>query len=168
YTDANNLTQFIGFFFGTLMIVTLMFKLFVYQNLIKTFRIGNAILASPAIIFLMLVALNVLVFFSSHFDLHNPFSLVFIVIVFSRFFAYLLRESFELYSVRLVLSALEMYSKKFISKNISCLFIFWSLIFGGLVLLFIKSFDIHTYKTILVLNTTVTLVWIFVAYWLLK
>lgn len=168
YTDENNLMQFLGFFFGSLMIVTLIFKLFVYQNLIKTFRIDKAMLASPVIIFMMLVFLNLLMLFPKHFDLHSPISLAFMVIVFSRFFAYLFRESFELYSLRLVLSALETYSKKVISKNITCLFILWSFIFAGLVLLFIKSFDIQSYTSILLLSSTFALAWIFVAAWLLK
>ncbi len=168
YTDVYNLTQFLGFFLGFLMIVTLLFKLFVYQNLIKTFRISKAILSSPIIILFMLVTLNIIIFSSKLFDLHNPFAIAFMVIVLSRFFAYLLRESFEFYALKLVLSAIETYSKKIISKNITSLLILWSLILGGLILLVIKSFDIHTFKTILLLNTIFAIIWIYVSNWLSK
>ena len=74
-------------------------------------------LSSPIILFFMLLTLNVLTFFPRHFDLHNPFSLALLVIFFSRFFAYLLRESFELYSIKLILSALETYGKKKYNGN---------------------------------------------------
>ncbi len=166
YTDDNSLTQFLSFFLGFLTIVTLSFKLFVYQNLIKTFRISKAILASPIIILFMLFTINILFLTYKHTELKNPFTIVFMVIVLSRFVAYLLRESFEFYSLKLVLTAIETYSKKIISKNITSLLILWSLILGGLILLIIKSFDVHAYRTIILINTAFTIVWIYIANWL--
>lgn len=166
YSDIEVLTKFLGVFFGSMMFVSLLFKLFVYQNLIKTFRISRAILFSPSVVFLLLSGLCALLMIPGHSDLRNPYALGFLLILFSRFFAFLLRESFELSSMRLLLAAFETFGKKNISRSITSVLMMWAFLFGGLVLLLVKSLDIHSLTKIIFLNCSLSFVWIIVAMWL--
>lgn len=166
YSDIKVLTMFLGVFFGALMIVNLLFKLFVYQNLIKTFQISRAILFSPSVMFLLLIGLIALLLIPGQSEMRNPYALGFLLILFSRFFSFLLRESFELSSIRLLMAALETYGSKAISRSLTGVLTMWAILFGGLVLLLVKSLEIHALKTIIFLNCSFAFIWIIVALWL--
>jgi ATP:ADP antiporter, AAA family len=163
YESYANLVQFIGMFFAGLMCITLLFKLFVFQNLIKTFRINKAIYLSPVFMLFAMLLLNGLNYIPSKIFGNNQAIYLFVLIVFARFFAYVLKESFELYSVRMVFSAISCFSKKLISPNTNNLLILWGYLFSGLVLLLTMSFDLFNVRNIIVLNTIFVVLWIVVS-----
>lgn len=162
-SDRNHLVQFMGFFLASTMMISILFKLFVYQNLIKTFRISRALQLSPLFMALMLLAVNMLLLVPKYSSVTSPFSFVFLSIVFSRFFSYLLRESFEFFSLKLLFSAIETYTHRQISNFLNQLLNFWSFIFAGLLLLLFNSFEIRTMSGILVFSVGFAFVWLLIS-----
>ncbi len=165
YTDIENLVKFIGFFFGSIMLVNLVFKVFVYQNLVKTFRISKALFLAPVFFVVSLSLLNVLLLNPSRSIISSPFTLVFLMVLFSRFFAFLFRESFENLSVKQYFIAIETFNRKPLSRNLFNVIGFWSFLVGGLVLLMLLALDIKTFSFILFLNLVVAIVWLLVTVW---
>lgn len=163
YSDENHLRQFIGFFLAAIMVVNFLFKLFVYQNLIKTFKINKALQLSPLFMVLMLLAINTLLIMPQYNDITNPYSLVFLCIVFCRFFSYLLRESFEFFSLKLFYSAIETNIHRKVSGFINQLLNFWAFIFAGLLLLLFNSLEIKSLSGILVVSIGFAFVWLIVS-----
>jgi len=163
YSDENHLRLFMGFFLAAIMVVNLLFKLFVYQNLIKSFRISKALQLSPLFMVLMLLVINTLLIMPQYSNITSPYSLVFLCIVFSRFFSYLLRESFEFFSLKLFFSAIETYTHRRVSGFLSQLLNFWFFIFSGLLLLLFNSFEIRSLSGILVVNIGFAFVWLLVS-----
>lgn len=163
YSDENHLRQFMSFFLAAIMVISLLFKLFVYQNLIKSFKINKALQLSPLFIVLMLLAINTLLIMPQYNNITNPYSLVFLCIVFSRFFSYLLRESFEYFSLKLFFSAIETYTQRKVSGFLNQLLNFWAFIFAGLLLLLFNSFEIRSLSGILVVSIGFAFVWLIVS-----
>lgn len=168
YTDIENLIKFVGFFFGSLMMVNVVFKVFVYQNLVKTFRISKALFLSPVFFVISLSLLNILLLNPSRSVISSPFTLVFLIVLFSRFFAFLLRESFENLSVKQYFIAIETFNRKQLSRNLFNVIGFWSFLLAGLVLLMLLALDIKTFSFILYLNLVVAFVWLFITIWTSK
>lgn len=162
-SDKDHLVQFMGVFLAATMVVSILFKLFVYQNLIKTFRISRALQLSPLFMALMLLAINMLFLMPQYSSITSPFSLVFLSIVFSRFFSYLLRESFEFFSLKLVFSAIETYTHRQVSNFLNQLLNFWSFIFAGLLLLLFNSLEIRTMSGVLVFSVGFAFAWLLVS-----
>jgi hypothetical protein len=165
YTDVTNLIKFIGFFFGSLMMVNIVFKVFVYQNLVKTFRISKALFLSPFFFVGSLVILNLLLLNPNRSIISSPFTLVFLVVLFSRFFAFLLRESFENLSVKQYFIAIETFNRKDLSRNLFNVIGFWSFLFSGLVLLMLLALDIKTFSFILQINLIIAFIWLLLTIW---
>jgi len=163
YVDRFQFTQFLSFFLAVAMMVNLLFKLFVYQNLIKTFRINSALQLSPLVMVLLLSAINVLMILPGYDNLASPYSMVFLCVVFGRFFSFLLRESFEYYSLKLFFSAIETYTSRLISGFLNLLLHFWAFIFGGLLLLLANSLEFTSLHFILMVNAGFAFVWLIVS-----
>lgn len=163
FADPAHVVQFIAFFWASSMVVNLLFKLFVYQNLIKTFRVSRALQLSPFFMVIILLGINVLLLMPQFNDMTTPFSLAFLSIVFCRFFSFLLRESFEFFSLKLFFSALETYTKRHVSNLLTQLLNFWSFIFAGLLLLLFNSFEIRSMSGILVVSVGFTFLWMIVS-----
>ncbi len=168
YTDIENLVKFIGFFFGSIMMVNIVFKVFVYQNLVKTFRISKALFLAPVFFVVSLTLLNVLLLNPSRSIISSPFTMVFLMVLFSRFFAFILRESFEYLSVKQYFIAIETFNRKPLSRNLFNVIGFWSFLVGGLILLMLLALDIKTFSFIMFLNLVVALVWLLVTIWTSK
>jgi hypothetical protein len=168
FAGLQNLIQFTALFLAAIMVVNMLFKLFVYQNLIKTFKINKAVLLSPVFILLVLVLINSLLFIPSHADYYKPTIILFTVIVFARFFSFILRESFELYSVRLIFTAISSYSQQWISQNIINLLYIWAFLFGGLALLFYTSFDFMNIRYVLGIITFMAICWLWASIVLIR
>ncbi len=160
YTDIDNLVKFVAFFFGSVMMVSIVFKVFVYQNLIKTFRIGKALFLSPIFFVGCLLILNILLLKPSRAVISSPFTLVFLMVLFSRFFAFLLRESFENLSAKQYFIAIESFNRKPLSRNLINVIGFWSFLVAGLVLLMLLSLDIKTFTFIMYLNMAIAVAWL--------
>ena len=168
YPDFKELVPFLGVFFATVMLVNQVLKLFVYQNLIKTFRISMALFIPPLFMIGVLLAINVLMLIPSMAEFYNPTSIAFLLIILSRFFAFLWRESFELQSLRIIYSALSKYMKRVISSNLTNLLGLWALLMIGLVLLLIKSIEPFSLRINLLINSGFVVIWAIVAFVLNK
>jgi hypothetical protein len=168
YESYTSLVRFIAMFFAGLAIITLLFKLFVYQNLIKTFHINKAIYLAPVFMLFMMLFLNSVIYIQSRYFWSGQTIYLFSLIVFARFFSFVFRESFELYSVRMIISAISSYAQKSISSNIYNLFSIWGYLFSGLALLLIMSFDLFSVSNIIYANTLFAVLWIAVSVLMVK
>lgn len=163
FTDYKDLVMFLAIFFAATMGVNLAFKLFVYQNLIKTFRINKALFLPSVFLLGVLVVLGALYFIPHHLNFLLPARLIFLTILLGRFFAYILRESFEVNVFRLILSAFSTYSQKIISPNVGNLLRFWGYLLAGLVFLLIASLGFRYTHTHLLSNMAFVVCWIVVS-----
>ncbi|HEX2935154.1 MAG TPA: hypothetical protein VHO72_07355 [Bacteroidales bacterium] len=163
FTDYKDLVMFLAIFFAATMGVNLAFKLFVYQNLIKTFRINKALFLPSVFLLGVLVVLGALYFIPHHLNFLLPARLIFLTILLGRFFAYILRESFEVNVFRLILSAFSTYSQKIISPNVGNLLRFWGYLLAGLVFLLIASLGFRYTHTHLLSNMAFVICWIVVS-----
>jgi hypothetical protein len=161
YSSYEDQVVFLSFFLATIMIINLIFKLFVYQNLIKTFRINNVLYLSSCFLLFILLTLTILIFVPAHSNFYQPTILVFMLVVFGRFFAFLFRESLELNVFRLIISAFSTYGKKLISPTVLNLLNFWACLLSGLILLLIVSFDFQRIYAVMFSNQFFVLCWVF-------
>jgi hypothetical protein len=163
FSNFDEMVMFLGIFLASTMAVNLGFKLFVYQNLIKTFRINKALFLPSVFLLGIVSSLIVLYFLPQRMGFRLPTRLIFLFILLGRFFAYVLRESFELNVFRLILSAFSTYSQKVISANVANILRFWGYLFGGLVLLLVLSLDLGYEHTLLFGNLGFLLCWLLVS-----
>lgn len=95
YPDPDKLAQFLGVFMGTLMVITLLIKAFVYSKLMKTYGLKVALLISPAILGIFtLIALAIGNFYGYAAGTAG-FTLFFLLIVSSKLFAKSLKDAIE-------------------------------------------------------------------------
>lgn len=163
FNNFKDLVLFLAVFFAATMGVNLAFKLFVYQNLIKTFRINKALYLPSVFLLGILVVLGALYFIPHHLNFLLPARLIFLTVLLGRFFAYILRESFELNVFRLILSAFSTYSQKVISPNVANLLRFCGYLLAGLTFLLIASLDFSYMHTHLLSNMAFVVCWIIVS-----
>lgn len=166
YTHPKSLSTFLTLFIITTMVLTFVFRLFVYQNLIKTFKFNKATIIAPAFSALALLTIGFMMMFPHRFTLTSPYSFLFLAILFTRIFAYLIRESFERNALNLNFVAQENLTKTKIDTNINTLFQFWAFLFSGMILLTLKAAEINNISHRLVINLLFALFWIYIAYWL--
>lgn len=163
YKSTVSLTKFLVLFFLATVVLTYAFKLFVYQNLIKTFKLNKAILIAPFISILAVAGISFLMLFPMKFNFASNYSLLFLALVFSRIFVQLIRESFEFYSLKLNLVSQESLSGRRIDGVILSAFNFWALLLSGMILLILKSADIYDTQIRLAINLLATFIWLVVA-----
>jgi hypothetical protein len=163
YTSTVSLTKFLVLFFLATVILTYAFKLFVYQNLIKTFKLNKAILVAPVISILAVAGISFLMLFPMKFNFARNYSLLFLALVFSRIFVQLIRESFEFYSLKLNFVSQESISRRHIDLVILSTFNFWALLLSGMILLILKSADIYDTQIRLAINLLATFIWLAIA-----
>lgn len=168
YHGKWQIVQFMGFFLAVSMVVNFLFKMFVYQNLIKTFKINKALMLSPLFMVGALVSVNVLMLMPGYGSMMTPYSLVFISIVLVRLFSFLLRESFEFFSLKLFFAAVEIYSKKIIAGFLMFFLNFWAFIFSGLMLLLFNTLDYQMFSVNFIASVGFAFVWLLVAMQLSK
>lgn len=95
YPDPDKLAQFLGVFMGTLMVITLLIKAFVYSKLMKTYGLKVALLISPAILGIFtLIALAIGNFYGYAAGTAG-FTLFFLLIVSSKLFTKSLKDAIE-------------------------------------------------------------------------
>ncbi len=163
YKSSVSLTKFLVLFFLATVVLTYAFKLFVYQNLIKTFKLNKAILVAPVISILALAGISFLMLFPMKFNFARNYSLLFLSLVFSRIFVQLIRESFEFYSLKLNLVSQESLSGRRIDGIILSMFNFWAILLSGMILLILKSADIYDTQIRLAINLLAAFIWLFIA-----
>jgi ATP:ADP antiporter, AAA family len=95
YPDSNDLTKFLGAFFGTVMFFTLMMKLFVYSKFMKTYGLKVSLVLSPFLLILFTVAASVIGIFGGYTASSKGFVFFFLVIALSRLFSLTLKSSIE-------------------------------------------------------------------------
>jgi len=162
-TNPISLTKFLILFFLITTVLSYVFKVFVYQNLIKTFKFNKAIIFPPTITIFALFCLSIMFLFPKQFDISSPYSLLFLALVFTRIFAQLIRESFEYYTLKLNLVAQESFSNRKIDLGILNMFNFWAIFFSGMILLILKSADINNLQFRVIINFFVASLWLFIA-----
>lgn len=162
------LSNFLVLFFLTASSLIFIFKIFVYQNLIKNFKINKAIILAPAATILALIAISIMLLFPKKFDLGFAYSLLFLGVVFTRIFVQLIRESFEFYTLKLNLVSQEYLAQKKINAGILTIFTFWSFFLAGMILLILKAAEVNGDQMRVLVNLLVALVWLFVAFLLNK
>lgn len=163
YKSSAGLTKFLVLFFLATIVLTYTFKLFVYQNLIKSFKINKAIILAPAISILAFTGISFLMLFPSKFSLDRNYSLLFLGLVFSRIFIQIIRESFEFYSLKMNFVSQESLSGKKIDGGINSIFNFWAILLSGMILLILKSADITDLQARMAINLGVAIIWLLVA-----
>ncbi len=163
YKSTVSLTKFLVLFFLVTTILSFVFKLFVYQNLIKNFKLNKAIIFAPIISILALVGISTLMLFPARFNFDTAYSLLFLGLVFTRIFVQLIRESFEFYGLKLNFVSQESVSNRKIDREILSLFDFWAFFFSGMILLIIKSIEINNVQLRIVLNLLVAIAWFVIA-----
>jgi ATP:ADP antiporter, AAA family len=159
YQNITGYYKILGLFISGEMIICIVFKLFVYQNLIKAFKVNKALLLSPALMGFVMIILNFLLFFPLLTRWGIWWLNVFYLVVFVRFFVFVLKESFELYSIKMIFTAISTHANLKISENIHLSLITLGGFFSGVILLLIKSFDLISIRHIIYLNTFLALVW---------
>lgn len=157
------LTKFLVVFFVVATVLSYSFKLFVYQNLIKNFDLSKAVIFAPLISILAISGISILMLFPSQFNFGYSYSLLFLILVFSRVFVHLTRESFEFYSLRMNFISQESLSEKKIDTGIISIFNFWALFLSGMILLIIKAAEFNDVQTRLYFNLLVAAVWFVIA-----
>lgn len=162
------LSKFLVLFFLTSSSLIFIFKIFVYQNLIKNFKINKAIILAPAATILALVAISIMLLFPKKFDLGFAYSLLFLGIVFTRIFVQLIRESFEFYTLKLNLVSQEYLGGKKIDGGILTVFTFWSFFLAGMIMLILKAAEVNNDQIRVLVNLFVASVWLLVAFLLNK
>jgi ATP:ADP antiporter, AAA family len=168
YKSPISLTKFLILFFLITTFLGYVFKVFVYQNLIKTFKFYKAIIFPPVISIIALFCLSIMFFLPNWFNLNSPYSLMFLAIVFTRIFVQLIRESFEYYTLKLNLVAQESLANRRIDSSLLNIFNFWAVFFSGMILLILKSVDINNLQYRVLINLLVAFFWLIIAYALSK
>ncbi|HEX3006700.1 MAG TPA: HEAT repeat domain-containing protein [Bacteroidales bacterium] len=163
YKSTVSLTKFLVLFFLVTTVLSYAFKLFVYQNLIKSFKLNKAIILAPIISVIAFTAISVLLFFPMKFNFARTYSLLFLALVFTRIFVQLIRESFELYGLKMNFASQESLSRRIIDPNLFSIFNFWAFFLGGMILLILKSGEINNIHLRLGINLGVALLWLLVA-----
>lgn len=168
YKSTVSLTKFLILFFLVTTILVYVFKLFVYQNLIKNFKLNKATVFAPFISICAIVGISVMLLFPSRFNLSAAYSMGFIALVFSRIFIQLIRESFEFYSLKLNLVSQETLSGRKIDGEILTIFNFWAFFFSGMILMIMKSVEINDIQVRLIINLGIAVLWLIIAFALNK
>jgi hypothetical protein len=166
YTSEIPFTQFLGFFLSVTMVVNLFFKLFVYRNLLKTFSIYKVLQFSPLALAILLLGTFGWTFIRGEVALFNPQSVAFMSVVLCRFFSFILRESFEFYSIKLFFTAMETYLDRLISKFLRVSLILLAFVLSGFLLLLTEWFFQPAPRVLILINAFVALVWLGVSFFL--
>lgn len=163
YKSSVSLTKFLVLFFLATIILSYAFKMFVYQNLIKNFKLNKAIVFAPLITIAALTGISFLLLFPMKFNFARNYSLLFLALVFTRIFVQLIRESFEFYSLKMNFVSQESLSNKRIDTGILAIFNFWAFFFSGMILLIMKAAEINNVQLRLLINLMVAGMWLLVA-----
>jgi hypothetical protein len=164
YPSTVKLTKFLILFILSTTILSYIFKLFVYQNLIKTFKLNKAIIFAPLISIGAVSAIAFMTLFPKRFNMDTVYALMFLSLVFSRIFIQLIRESFEFYSLKLNLVSQESLSNRKIDSGVLTTFNFWAFFFSGIVLMILKSVEVNNMQQRLLINLGVALLWLLIAF----
>lgn len=168
YPSTVKLTKFLILFILSTTILSYIFKLFVYQNLIKTFKLNKAIIFAPIISIGAVSGIVVMTLFPKTFTMDRVYALMFLGLVFSRIFIQLIRESFEFYGLKLNFVSQESLSNRKIDGNLLTIFNFWAFFFSGIVLMILKSLEVNHIQVRLLVNLGITLLWLLIAFALNK
>ncbi|NJO70223.1 MAG: hypothetical protein HC830_13905, partial [Bacteroidetes bacterium] len=168
FKSTVNLSNFLVLFFIVTTLLAYIFKVFVYQNLIKSFKINKAVIFAPALTILALLGLSLMMLFPRTFDMTTSYSLLFLALVFTRVFVQLIRESFEYYSLKLNLVSQEAVTNRKIEGGILINFNFWAFFFSGMILLILKSAEINGVQLRLLINLLIAGIWLVIAIFLNK
>ncbi len=107
YTNPIGLASFLGFFMGTVMITSLLFKILLYKKLMKTFGMRVALLISPAIL-VLIVILSIFVGQNYGFNIGSAgFILFFLLISSAKLFSKSLKDSIEVPSSKILYQSLD-------------------------------------------------------------
>ncbi|MFN8208838.1 MAG: hypothetical protein U0T82_15735 [Bacteroidales bacterium] len=106
YPDTTSLAKFLGAFTGTMMIVSLLVKTFVYGRLIKTYGLKVILALSPLLLGLFTLASILLGQLGGFTAASSGFMLFFLIVSLTKLFSKILRDSIEAPSFKVLYQSL--------------------------------------------------------------
>jgi hypothetical protein len=106
YPDTTSLAKFLGAFTGTMMIVSLLVKTFVYGRLIKTYGLKVILAMSPLLLGLFTLASVLLGQLGGFTAASSGFMLFFLIVALTKLFSKILRDSIEAPSFKVLYQSL--------------------------------------------------------------
>lgn len=165
YPSANDMARFLGLFTGSMMIFTLLIKLFIFSYLIRNYGLRTCLSLSPILIALftvIAVALGLVKGYTPAAGL--GFILFFMVLALNRLFSKSLKDSIESPSFKVIYQALDENIRYEVQSSVDGTVNEIAALFSGLILagLGILSFIKLIHFSIVLIF--ITALWIFVAF----
>lgn len=168
YPDNIDLAAFLGYFTGTMMILSFLIKTFVYGRLLKTYGLKLALVLSPILILLFTVVAAFIGGFFGYTTAAASFTFFFLIISVSKLFAKSLQDSIVAPSLKILYQSLDARIRFNVQARVDGTINEISALSSGLILFLIGSLAflglIHfTYVLILVL-----VLWTYISFRLYK
>ncbi len=107
FPENTKFAQFFGYFMGTLMVFTLLFKTFVFSRLMKTYGLKLSLLISPVLIALFSVGAAIIGGFFGYTTAAAGFTFFFLLVALTKLFSKSLKDSIEAPSFKILYLSLD-------------------------------------------------------------
>ncbi|MBE9467437.1 MAG: MFS transporter [Bacteroidetes bacterium] len=168
YPEEADLAKYLGVFTGTMMIFSIIIKLFVYSKLMKTYGLKVCLLILPVLMLLLTILASVSGYYFGFMAASGGFILFFLLISLSKLFSKSIKDSIEFPAFKLLYQSLDKNIRFNVQSRVDGTVNEFSALFSGLLLsaLGLLSFFkiIHFSYTLII----ILVIWIFVAFQLYK
>lgn len=168
YPDGKELTSFIGAFFGTMMIFTVVIKSTLYGWLMKNYGLRITLLISPALLLILTVVASGVGGFFGYGPESASFTFFFLVLTLSKLFNKSLKDSIESPSMKILYQSLDSGERFDVQASIDGIVNELTAFSAGLImagLLFLSFIHVIHFSYILI---GLLFIWLVVAYALYK
>ena len=168
YPEETELAKYLGVFTGTMMIFSIIIKVFVYSKLMKTYGLKICLLILPALMLLLTILASVSGYYFGFTVASGGFLLFFLLISLSKLFSKSIKDSIEFPAFKLLYQSLDKRIRFDVQSRVDGTVNEFSALFSGILLsvLGLLSFFklIHFSYTLVI----ILVIWIFIAVQLYK
>jgi ATP:ADP antiporter, AAA family len=169
FHNAEDMAGFLGLFTGSIMLLIIFFKLIGFKYLLRKCGLRICLIISPLLIVLITTLATVIGVVAGYTpDEFSGFVMFFILLALARLISKSLSESLESPTLKIIYESVERKSTTELHSRSFSLFNGIMVLFSGIVLTGVGLFSFVRLIHFSLLLLVISLVWLYVAFWLLK